>query len=483
METKNFNLITIEDVIIDIQDNPGITEPQINYSTAIGGSDAPAEGATKNTGALANLDAVDTDQIVAGAVSAAKTSIAAINPSTGEINANKVGTTQIDTNAVTEAKILASAITEAKIATSAVTEGKISALAVTAAKIAAGAITAEKISAGAVTASKITSYNFIMSAGSFSNNSPSAGRISWSSVKVVYNGTEYTISNSSCSATEKHIYWQLSNPTVFSSSVSLPALGNDDFLVAFNNSGAAIMVWNSTVINGNRITAGSISATQIAANSITANEIAATTITANEIAASTITAAKMNVSQLSAIAANLGSITSGTITGALIQTSSSNNTGIKISSSIGGMNVYGENINIYNTSGTQYGTIGSGGAYLDIASTSGRNIRISPYAGSVFFGLNSGSGIAPETSGQGNCGLSSQYWANVYTNNVTLSSTSGAYINFTSSRIRMNSDTQIIGTLYASGAIECSTARIKVGSYDFYPTTGAYDASKYYLRT
>ena len=81
------------------------------------------------------------------------------------------------------------------------------------------------------------------------------------------------------------------------------------------------------------------------------------------------------------------------------------------------MNVYGENINVYNTSGTKYGTIGSGGAYLDIASTSNRNIRISPWGGSVFFGLNSGSGIAPTSSGTGNLGLSSQFWSNAYINN------------------------------------------------------------------
>jgi len=325
METKNFNLITIEDVIIDIQDNPGITEPQINYSTSIGGSDAPTEGATKNTGALADLDAVNTDQIVAGAI----------------------------------------------------TKVKMALLSVDADIIAAGAITESKLYTGAVTADKI------------------------------------------------------------------------------------------------------------AANTITAAKIAANTITASQIAANTITATEMNVSQLSAISANIGTITSGTITGATLQTSSDPYTGVKISSSIGGMDVYDENLEFY-VGSTKYGIIGgnSGGAgYFNISSVSGRNIKIDPTGGSVFIDLDTGDGIAPLTSGYGYCGLPSQYWANVYTNNLTLSSTYGAYINFTSSRLRMNSDTQIIGTLYASGAIECSTARIRVGSYDFYPTTGAYDASKYYLRT
>ena len=213
---------------------------------------------------------------------------------------------------------------------------------------------------------------------------------------------------------------------------------------------------------------------------ITADLIAGGTITANEIASNTITASKINVSTLDAISANMGTITAGTITGALIQTSSSNYAGVKISSDIGGLNVYGENINIYSTGNTKYGTIGSGGAYFDIASTSNRNIRIAPWGGSVFFGLNSGSGIAPTSSGQGNCGLSSQYWANVYSNNFTLS---GSYINYTSGRIKMNSDTQIAGSLYATGAIECQTGRIRVGGIDLYPTTGAYDSSKYYLRS
>jgi hypothetical protein len=54
-----------------------------------------------------------------------------------------------------------------------------------------------------------------------------------------------------------------------------------------------------------------------------ADNIAANTITANEIATNTITANNMNVSQLSAISANMGTITAGTITGAVIQTASS----------------------------------------------------------------------------------------------------------------------------------------------------------------
>lgn len=233
-------------------------------------------------------------------------------------------------------------------------------------------------------------------------------------------------------------------------------------------------------ITGSKIASSTITAGNIASGTITASEIASGTITANEIASNTITSGKINVSKLDAISADMGTITAGTITGALIQTSSSSYAGIKISSSIGGLNVYGENINIYSTGNTKYGTIGSGGAYLDITSTSNRNIRIAPWGGSVFFGLNSGSGIAPTSSGQGTCGLSSQYWADVYSNNFSLS---GSYINYTSGKIKMNSDTQIAGSLHATGAIECQTGRIRVGGTDFYPTMGTFSGSHYYLRS
>jgi hypothetical protein len=216
------------------------------------------------------------------AVTAAKTSIAAINPVDGEINANKVGTLQLDTNAVTEAKILDSAITAAKT--------NLLAIDPTTGSISASHIVAAMIQAGVITANKLNVLNFIMSEGTFSSDSPLVGQVSWANVKVMYNGTEYTITDDDCLSTDKHIYWQLASPTVFSASATLPVLGNDDFLVAFNNSGTPLYVWNSTVINGNRITTGSITATNLAANTITSNEIASHTITAENIYGETITA-------------------------------------------------------------------------------------------------------------------------------------------------------------------------------------------------
>jgi len=312
METKNFNLITIEDVIIDIQDNPGITEPQINYSTAIGGSDAPAEGATKNTGALANLDAVDTDQIVAGAITKVKMALASVDADI----------------------IAANAITESKLYTEAVTADKIASNAVTSAKIMAGAIVAGKIAANAVTATEI------------------------------------------------------------------------------------------------------------------------------------------NVSSLSAISADIGTITSGTITGATIQTNDATYPYVKINSS--GITVSGTSVLKFITSGgtTSCGYIGgdstngleisnpNGGLYLygrygveilasasDYVYISGQQIELSAANGGDI--TVDGGNIRPYSNAGADCGDSTHLWSNVYTLNLSLSG--GNYINYTGGYIQSNSQFRVVGSINLTG--------------------------------
>jgi hypothetical protein len=56
-------------------------------------------------------------------------------------------------------------------------------------------------------------------------------------------------------------------------------------------------------------------------------------------------------------------------------------------------------------------------------------------------------------------------------------------LTYSSSKLQISTDTNVSGSIACSGALECATARIKVGTRDFYPTTGAYDSSKYYLRS
>lgn len=91
------------------------------------------------------------------------------------------------------------------------------------------------------------------------------------------------------------------------------------------------MIANSITISGyiptggalSDIGTGGITETYIGSNAITTAKIAANAITASQIQANAVTASKISVSSLSAISANIGTVTSGTITGALIRTSSS----------------------------------------------------------------------------------------------------------------------------------------------------------------
>lgn len=317
---------------------------EINGSSLVAGSvdtDQLADGAVESDkiniisinpvdGSI-NENMVDTAQLVDGAITSAKTDIASINPVDGEINSNKIGTTQLQDDAITTAKV----------------------------------------ADGAIQAKQITTANFVVSEGTFSSDSPSAGSVSWADIKVIYEGNEYSITDNNTSF--YYIYWQLTSPTIFQSSDTLPNLGNDDYLVAWNDSGTYRLVWNSTRIDGNRITSGSVTASQIASNTITANQIASNTITASEIVAETITsnelatgsvtankivagsvttdkiasnaittvklaadavtanniaagavtALKISVDNLSAINANMGTITAGSIIGGTITTSTS----------------------------------------------------------------------------------------------------------------------------------------------------------------
>jgi trimeric autotransporter adhesin len=125
--------------------------------TTIAAINAATGGLASNTVDAAQLvtNSVSALKITAGAVTAVKTAIAAIDPSTGNLTANSVTATQIAAGAVTAAKIAADTITANEIAANAVGVNELAAGAVTTGKLAAGAVTTAALAAGAVTANEI----------------------------------------------------------------------------------------------------------------------------------------------------------------------------------------------------------------------------------------------------------------------------------------------------------------------------------------
>jgi len=315
---------------------------QPNYIAADGSIDTDALAAA----------AVATANIANDAIDATKLAVTGIDGTSGNVSTNHIAAGMIQTDAITAIKILAGAITTAKI----------DALAVVAANIAAGAIETAKLAAGAVTAAKMTIKNFLLSAGTFTDESPTGADVAWADCKVVYNGTEYTITNGDTS--DKYIYWQLASPTVFATSAALPVLGVSDFLVAQNDSGTHTPTWNnSTVLDGGRVKANTITASEIKANSITASQIAATTITAAELAADSVTATKIDVTDLAAVSATLGNVA---IDGAKITNATI--TSAKIGDlQVGTSNIANNAATNMKTSSTS-GTVSCGTSYTSIAS-------------------------------------------------------------------------------------------------------------------
>lgn len=166
--------------------------------------------------------------------------------------------------------------------------------------------------------------------------------VAWTSVTLTFGtGTTQAITNGNTGdmpSGRNYIYWRIGESTF--RRVTTPSTNVEDVLIAIAQPGtdkANIQVLaGATLISGDWINTGSITAQQIKANTITAALIAADTITANEIAAGTITATELAADSVTAAKIQAGAITadkiaagtitadkiaSGTITGSLISAS------------------------------------------------------------------------------------------------------------------------------------------------------------------
>jgi len=120
--------------------------------------------------------------------------------------------------------------------------------------------------------------------GAFTNNSPSAGYVAWSSFVIRYQGTDYTVG--ATNSNRKYVYWNAggTKTQLYGSDAIGDALGSGKFIVGYNESGTFYPAQFIKIIHGALIQAA------------------------------TILAEHLSVSQLSAIVADLGEVTAGTIT-------------------------------------------------------------------------------------------------------------------------------------------------------------------------
>jgi len=154
---------------------------QIATTDLVNGAVTAVKTSLNAINALGDLadDTVDTAQMVnnavtnlvlaAGAVSASKTTIAAIDPTTGNLTANSVSATQVVAGSITASQIASGTITAANIASYTITGVKIASNAITSDKINVGTLSAITANIGTVTAGNLSTSGYVRAFGATSS--------------------------------------------------------------------------------------------------------------------------------------------------------------------------------------------------------------------------------------------------------------------------------------------------------------------------
>lgn len=226
---------------------------------------------------------------------------------TVKITDDAIETPKIASEAVTASEILADTITASEIASRTITAEEIESDTVTANEIESETITASEIAAGTIDTTRLFVEDWIPVGLELESDDPNDGEISWNSHELVYDGETYDISSGS--TRQPYVTW-FEGDESYTAGASKPDLGDGDALIAVNDNGSAERIIKATLIHGDSIVTGSISAAEIEAGSITADEIEGKTITADEIAADTLTADEVDTLELSTGEIDIGTVDS-----------------------------------------------------------------------------------------------------------------------------------------------------------------------------
>lgn len=239
--------------------------------------DVTLPGSVFGEGRIAD-DSVSREKIRDRAVDNARIELSTIisdNMADSAISSDKIADAsvtevKVDDLAISETKIQDDSIATPKLQAEAVTANEILAGTVTANEIESETITASEIAAGTIGASRLFIEDWIPVNLVLNDNNPSFGNISWNIHTLVYDGTEYSISNGSTA--NRYVYWEFGSNS-YSTSASKPSLDADDCLVAINEGGTPVQMLQATEIHGGAIRANTIQAAEIASATITADLI------------------------------------------------------------------------------------------------------------------------------------------------------------------------------------------------------------------
>ena len=146
---------------------------------------------------------------------------------------------------------------------------------------------------GSVYAEDLNIGRHILTGYTVTNNSPTAGKIAWTDCHIVYNGTDYVITNNNTD--QKYVWWSpTTTPTAFQVTNTKPSLANGEVLVFVNSGGVYREMLSDTNSSMPRLVSdGAIDTGSIIANAVGTTAIADGAVGSSKLGANAVTSAKL----------------------------------------------------------------------------------------------------------------------------------------------------------------------------------------------
>jgi len=189
---------------------------------------------------------------------------------------------------------------------------------------------------GRVVSSDLNLAQHVLDGYVFTDNTPTAGSISWSGCHIVYKGTDYTITDGNTDS--KYVWWDYSAVpnTVFQTSATKPTLTADDIIVAINEGGMARVVMTpGKMLPGGVLLDGAVSESELASGAVTNAKLAALAVLEGNIGSGAVTNTKLGSGAVDSGKLATGAVVAGKLADGAIDASTRFASGVVNSTALG----------------------------------------------------------------------------------------------------------------------------------------------------
>lgn len=222
---------------------------------------------------------------------------------------------------------------------------------------------------GRIVSSDLNLAHHMLDGYTFTNNTPSAGSISWTGCHIVYKGVDYTITDGNTS--NKYVWWDYDAVpnTVFQTSNTKPTLTADDVLVAINDGGIArVVITPGKMLPGGALLDGTITTGELADGAVNSAKLAALAVLSGNLADGAVTTAKLGNGAVDSTKLANGAVVAGKIAAGGISASNQFAAGVVDSNALGANAVTSTKISDGAVTGPKIGAGAVAESKLNIAS-------------------------------------------------------------------------------------------------------------------